>query len=84
MGDKTIFCSFIEEFWPGQKEGTWIGRIEYHTDKMYPDEIPLSTFDRDAVEKLRDEYDFRDLTPEEFAELKKKAEEINERRDHNR
>lgn len=73
-----IFVSFTEEFWPGQKEGTWIGRIEYDRGERYPDELPLSTFDREGVEKLRDKYDFRDLTPEEFKELTKIVGVLNE------
>lgn len=76
-----IFCSVIEEFWPGQKEGTWIGRVEYDTGERYPDELRLATFDREGVEKLRDKYDFRDLTPEEFKELTKLVEELNESRE---
>jgi hypothetical protein len=77
------FISFVEEFWDGQREGTWIGRMEYSRDQddwrddKYPDEVAIGTANRDAIEALRDEWDFKDVTKEQLDMLKEKIIEIN-------
>ena len=58
------FISFVEEYWPGQKPGTTIGRIEVHTrDSDYADEeIGWATARVDRFNKFRARWDFRDIT----------------------
>lgn len=70
-----IFVSFIEEFWPGQIEGTWIGRIEHSPlkgESQYREEIGLYSFDRTEVEKLRGKYDFRNLSKKDLPSYRKR------------
>lgn len=75
-----IEVSFTEEFWPGQKEGTFIGRIEWYDDrepdKKYPFESQVVSSDRNAVEELREKYDLKDLTLEEFDGLLKEIDQL--------
>lgn len=71
---KKIWVSFTEEFWQGQIENTWVGRLEYEIvgeEKQYPEEIGFSCRDSAEVEKLRDKYDWQELSESEFEELKK-------------
>ncbi|HUX79454.1 MAG TPA: hypothetical protein VMW10_06910 [Alphaproteobacteria bacterium] len=74
---RKYWFNFIEEFWYGQKEGTWIGRIEVHT-KEGQWEIGIGTHDREAVGKLRKEYDFKTVTEKVYSRLKQKVSELNE------
>ena len=79
--NKKYFISFIEEYWQGQKEGTWIGRMEFEEvgkEVMYPDEIWIGTFNRDGVEKLMDKYDFREVSERTFKKIKKEIERLRE------
>jgi len=74
------FLSFIEEFWPGQIEGTWIGRMEYrktNDDGLHNSEIGIGTHDRLAVEQLRINYDFKTVSQEKFRDICKEIEVIN-------
>ena len=75
------FINIVEEFWPGQREDTWIGRVEYIEESKYGDyleEINFSTFDRDGAEKLIQKYDFRTISKREFTKLKQKVAELNQ------
>ena len=74
------FLSFVEEFWPGQLDGTWIGRIEYcevGKEDMFAEEVGIGTHDRDAVERLREKYDFKTVGEGKFSKLKRKVSELN-------
>ena len=75
------FLSFVEEFWQGQLDGTWIGRMEYREagkEGMFAEEIGIGTHDRVAVEKLRDKYDFKTVSKRRFEKIKKIIKEMNE------
>lgn len=74
---RKYFLSFVEEFWPGQIDGTWIGRIEVHT-KEGQWEIGIGTHNREVVEKLRDKYDFKTVGKRRFLNLKRKVSKLNE------
>jgi len=57
------WISFIEEYWPGQKPGTTIGRIEVYRDGEYAsEEIPWATGRVERFSAFRDRWDFRDIT----------------------
>ena len=76
------FLSFVEEFWPGQLDETWIGRMEYHEtgkEGMFAEEIGIGTHDRAAVEKLRDKYDFEIVNKQTFQRLLKEIKKMNKR-----
>ncbi len=77
---KRYFISFVEEFWVGQKKGTWIGRMEYYIvggeDKLYPDEIGMGTFDREGVERLRERYDFKEVSGRTLKKIIKEIERL--------
>ena len=63
---KKYFISFIEEFWDGQKPGTWIGRVEIHEDSGKSTEIALSSKNREEVEALREKWDFETYNLSKF------------------
>ncbi len=60
---KKFFISFVEEYWPNQKPGTSIGRIEVYTDKIYADEEIRWAADKlENFYEFREAWDFRDIT----------------------
>ena len=63
---KKYFISFIEEFWDGQKPGTWIGRVKIHEDSGKSTEITLSSKNREEVEVLREKWDFKTYDLDKF------------------
>lgn len=72
------FLSLIEEFWQGQKEGTFIGRLEYGLpDQEFTDEFAIGAFDRDGVEKLREKYDLKTVDEETLKKIEKEIERLN-------
>ena len=72
------FVSFTEEHWRSQKEGTYIGRLEYRLlDQQYPDEFHIATHNRDAVLKLYQKYDCKEIERDELIALKMQIKEIN-------
>jgi len=76
------FISFTEEFWPGQKDGTWIGRMEYRLpDQQFPDEMGFGSLDRAAVEELRAKYDFTEVDKKTFDTIVQEIERIKEKKD---
>ena len=78
---KKYFLSFIEEYWPGQIEGTWIGRVEYkekNSHGVFPNELGIGTSNRVAVIRLRDKYDFKTVSKRKFLKLKRKVSKLNE------
>ena len=74
------FLSFVEEFWPGQIEGTWIGRMEYretNDNGLYNSEIGISTHDCLTIEQLRINYDFKTVSRKRFQKICKEIELLN-------
>lgn len=58
------FLSVIEEFWPGQKEGVCIGRIEVFDNKLkYPHDVYEGRIvaSREIFEKIREIFDFKEF-----------------------
>ncbi len=76
---RKYFISFIEEFYPHQKPGTWMGRAEYYngTDDEYGDELSIGSFDREGVLELRGKYDWKHITEKEFKKLQKEIDRLN-------
>jgi len=63
MEKKMIWISFTEEYWPGQKEGTTIGRIEVYTGGRYADEeIPWATSKVKEFNTFRAHWDWMEIT----------------------
>ena len=73
---RNYFLSFIEEYWPGQREGTFIGRIEVSA-KEGRWELGIGTFDRDGVERLRVSYDFKTVNERVYRKIKHLVEGLN-------
>jgi len=71
---RKYFLNFIEEFWPGQIEGTHIGRVEVSCDESrnpYPiEEIRFSFVDLDRYAKIRKGWDFIRVSKERLEELR--------------
>lgn len=58
------FLSIIEEFWPGQKEGVCVGRIEVFDNELkYPYNIYEGRIvaPREIFEKIREIFDFKEF-----------------------
>jgi len=57
---KTIFVSFVEEFWPGQQEGSVIARVEVERpgDIYSSEEIRIYCMGSQGYRDFRDKYDF--------------------------
>ena len=66
------FISFTEEFWPEQRENTWIGRMEYQEEGqhgLFNDEKSITTNNREDVLKLREKYDFKTVNMRTFRRI---------------
>lgn len=62
LGKKRYFISFIEEFWPHQKPGTTMGRVEVYKDDggaYAVEEIRFGTEKIKEFWRFREKYDFR-------------------------
>jgi len=73
-GDKNIFLSFVKEYWPGQKEGTIIGRIEvtHPTDEHYPsEELRISCDDIAEYREFEMKHDFKYVSKKTLDEIKR-------------
>lgn len=58
-GDKNIFCSFIEEFWPQQLPIS-VGRVEIrYPEDMYPSEELRWATDDEGFFEWREKWDFK-------------------------
>ncbi len=58
-----IFISFVEEYWPGQRENTTMGRIEVYTYNEYADEeIRWATGKVEKFNAFREHWDFQEIT----------------------
>jgi len=72
--NKIYFLNFVEEFWPGQLVNH-LGRVEVY------DEISKSPYAKDEIRfvfndskeywKVREEWDFKNVTEKELSKLKK-------------
>lgn len=71
------FASFVEEYWPGQKSGTSMGRVEvYKNDDQYAsEEIRWATSKVERFHEFRDRWDFREITEYHLAWMRKFIEE---------
>ena len=69
---KSIFISFIEEFWPKQIKGTTIGRIEViYNDIYHSEEIRWGCWKNREFDDFREKYDFREVSEKELKEIKR-------------
>lgn len=57
---KTIFLSFVEEFWRGQIKGSVIARVEVErpSDHYPSEELRIACMDSPEYREFRDKYDF--------------------------
>lgn len=80
---KRYFVSFVEEFWPGQKEGASIGRVEvYERGQEYAvDELRWGTRDVDGFLDFENKWDFKELSESELASLKEGLKAFREQRE---
>ena len=72
MKKPKVFISFVEEYWPGQKENTTVGRIEVHkpNDEYASEEIRWGTYKVKEFLEFREKWDFRDITESQLERLK--------------
>ena len=72
LTNKKYFLSFIEEFWPGQVVAH-LGRVEVYdkTSKYAKEEIRFAFNDTKEYWKVREEWDFKNVTKEKLSKLKR-------------
>jgi hypothetical protein len=70
--EKYIFLSWIEEFWPGQREDVILGRVEVERPgDLYPsEEIRFVLPNTQSSYAFRDKWDFKYVSEKELLELK--------------